>query len=82
MLGSIRDKATGWIAGIIVGALIISFAFWGISSYFGGGEVYVASVNGSEIKYQAFQRAFYTLRQQMQKVLGGDALSLEEEEFV
>ncbi len=82
MLGSIRDKATGWIAGIIVGALIISFAFWGVSSYFGGGETYVASVNGSKIKYQAFQRAFYTLRQQMQSVLGGDALSLQEEEYV
>jgi peptidyl-prolyl cis-trans isomerase D len=82
MLGTIRDKASGWIAGIIVGALIISFAFWGVSSYFGGGEVYVATVNGNEIKYQTFQRSFYRLRQQMQSVLGGDALSLEEEEFV
>lgn len=82
MLGTIRDKASGWIAGIIVGALIISFAFWGVSSYFGGGDIFVATVNGSEIKYQTFQRAFYTLRQQMQSVLGGDALSLEEEEFV
>ncbi|MBL1143170.1 MAG: hypothetical protein HND53_14225 [Proteobacteria bacterium] len=82
MLGIIRDKASGWIAGIIVGALIISFAFWGVSSYFGGGDIYVATVNDSKIKYQAFQRAFYSLRQQMQSVLGGDALSLEEEEFV
>ncbi len=82
MLGTIRDKASGWIAGIIVGALIISFAFWGVSSYFGGGDVYVATVNGSEIKYQSFQRSFYTLRQQMQSLLGGDVLSLEEEEFV
>jgi peptidyl-prolyl cis-trans isomerase D len=82
MLGTIRDKATGWIAGIIVGALIISFAFWGVSSYFGGGDVYVATVNGSEIKYTSFQRAFYNLRQQMQSVLGGDALTLEEEEFI
>jgi peptidyl-prolyl cis-trans isomerase D len=82
MLGIIRDKASGWIAGIIVGALIISFAFWGVSSYFGGGDIFVATVNGSEIKYQTFQRSFYTLRQQMQSVLGGDALSLEEEEFI
>lgn len=82
MLGIIRDKASGWVAGIIVGALIISFAFWGVSSYFGGGDIFVATVNGSEIKYQAFQRSFYTLRQQMQSVLGGDALSLEEEEFI
>jgi peptidyl-prolyl cis-trans isomerase D len=82
MLGTIRDKASGWIAGIIVGALIISFAFWGVSSYFGGGDVFVAKVNDSEIKYQSFQKAFYTLRQQMQSVLGGDALTLEEEEFI
>ncbi len=82
MLGIIRDKASGWVAGIIVGALIISFAFWGVSSYFGGGDIFVATVNGTEIKYQTFQRSFYTLRQQMQSVLGGDALSLEEEEFV
>jgi len=82
MLGTIRDKASGWVAGIIVGALIISFAFWGVSSYFGGGGINVASVNGSEINYQTFQRSFYTLRQQMQSMLGGDALSLEEEEFI
>jgi peptidyl-prolyl cis-trans isomerase D len=82
MLGLIRDKASGWVAGVIVGALIISFAFWGVSSYFGGGNILVATVNGSEIKYQTFQRSFYTLRQQMQSVLGGDALSLEEEAFV
>lgn len=83
MLGIIRDKATGWVAGIIVGALVLSFAFWGVSSYFGqGGDVNVASVNGTDIKLQAFQRSFYNLRKQMQSVLGDDALTLEEEEFV
>jgi len=82
MLGLIRDKASGWVAGVIVGALIISFAFWGVSSYFGGGDIFVATVNGSEIKYKTFQRSFYTLRQQMQSVLGGDALSLEEEQLI
>lgn len=82
MLGTIRDKSSGWIAGIIVGALIISFAFWGIGSYFGGQSINVATVNDAEIKYQSFQRSFYTLRQQMQSLLGGDALSLEEEQFV
>jgi peptidyl-prolyl cis-trans isomerase D len=82
MLGFIRDKATGWVAGIIVGALIISFAFWGVSFYFGqGAEIYVASVNGSDIKLQTFQRSFYSLRKQMQSIFG-DALSLEEEELI
>lgn len=83
MLGIIRDKATGWIAGIIVGALVLSFAFWGVSSYFGqGGDVNVASVNGTDINLKTFQKSFYTLRKQMQSVLQDDALTLEEEAFV
>ncbi|MCZ6804845.1 MAG: SurA N-terminal domain-containing protein [Proteobacteria bacterium] len=81
MLTIIRDRASGWVAGIIVGALIISFAFWGVSSYFGSGDVYVASVNGIDIKLQTFQRSFYTLRKQLQSVFG-DALSLEQEELI
>ncbi|MFT5396051.1 MAG: peptidyl-prolyl cis-trans isomerase D [Gammaproteobacteria bacterium] len=83
MLGMIRDKASGWIAGIIVGALVLSFAFWGVSSYFGqGGDVTVATVNDSDINLKAFQQSFYTLRKQMQSVLQDDALTLEEEAFV
>lgn len=82
MLGIIRDKASGIVATVIVGALIISFAFWGVNSYFGGPNVNVAMVNDSEISYQTFQRSFYSLRQQMQAVLGGDALSMEEEDYV
>ncbi len=83
MLGLIRDKASGWIAGIIVGALVLSFAFWGVSSYFGqGGDVNVATVNDSQIKLKSFQQSFYTLRKQMQTMLQDDALTLEEEAFV
>lgn len=82
MLGIIRDKASGLVASVIVGALIISFAFWGVSSYFGGGDINVAKVNDSEINYQSFQRAFYSLRQQMQSILGDDALTMEEEDYV
>jgi peptidyl-prolyl cis-trans isomerase D len=83
MLGIIRDKASGWIAGIIVGALVLSFAFWGVSSYFGqGGDVNVATVNGTDINLKSFQQSFYTLRKQMQSMLQDDALTLEEEELV
>ncbi len=83
MLGLIRDKASGWIAGIIVGALVLSFAFWGVSSYFGqGGDVTVATVNGSEINLKSFQQSFYTLRKQMQSMLKDDVLTLEEEALV
>jgi len=83
MLGIIRDRASGWIAGIIVGALVLSFAFWGVSSYFGqGGNVNVATVNDININLKTFQQSFYTLRKQMQSVLQDDALTLEEEAFV
>ena len=50
MLLAIRDRATGWIAWIIVILLIIPFALWGIQEYLGGGsEPVVAEVNGVEI---------------------------------
>ena len=83
MLGLIRDKASGWIAGIIVGALVLSFAFWGVSSYFGqGGDVNVATVNDSQIKLKSFQQSFYSLRKQMQSMLQDYGLPLEGEGFV
>ena len=82
MLAMIRDKATGWIAGVIVGLLVISFAFWGVSFYSGqAGEINVAKVNDADIPYQSFQRSFAQLRKQMQSVLG-DSLSLEEESLI
>ena len=82
MLSTIRDRATGWIAGVIVGLLIISFAFWGVSFYSGqSAGLNVALVNDTEISFQSFQRSFAQLRKQMQSVLG-DSLSLEEEAFI
>ena len=82
MLTAIRDRASGWIAAIIVGALIISFAFWGVSFYFGDGpELNVASVNDEQISQRAFQRSFQNFRQRMQAMFGG-SFSLEEDELI
>jgi peptidyl-prolyl cis-trans isomerase D len=50
MLQAIRDRATGWLAWLIVIILIIPFAFWGLNEYLGGGsDVVVADVDGTEI---------------------------------
>jgi peptidyl-prolyl cis-trans isomerase D len=51
MLQSIRDRTHGWIAGIIISLVILSFALWGIHSYLegGGGSDTVAKVNSVEI---------------------------------
>ena len=82
MLSTIRDRATGWIAGVIIGLLIISFAFWGVSFYSGqSGSITVALVNDTEISFRSFQRSFAQLRKQMQSILG-DSLSLDEEELI
>jgi len=71
MLQKIRDKSSGWVAGIIVGLLVLTFALFGINSYFGGGsEPVVAIVNDTEIKSTQFQRAFYNIRQQVQNLMG------------
>ncbi len=82
MLAIIRDKMTGWIAGLIVAALTLSFAFWGINFYLGNGAaIIVASVNDVEIERAVFQRALDDLQRQMQSVLDGP-LSSEEEDYV
>ncbi len=72
MLQSIRDKATGWIAYIIVGLISIPFLFWGIQSYLGaGGKRLVAEVNGEEISIEEFQRALQQQQQQLREMFGG-----------
>ena len=37
MLQTLRDKTSGWIATIVLGLLIIPFAFVGVNEYMGGG---------------------------------------------
>jgi peptidyl-prolyl cis-trans isomerase D len=74
MLQSIRDRTQGWIAGIIISLLILSFALWGIHSYF----VYSAStsavveVNGIEITKGELAIAYERLRRQLQSQLNSN----------
>lgn len=49
MLQNIRDNAQGTIAKIIIGAIVISFAFFGVESLIGGGSKSIATVNGEDI---------------------------------
>jgi len=71
MLSEIRDRATGWIAYIIVGIIIIPFAFWGVNQYFAGGEdVVVATVGDAEIQQNEYRRALDSRRRQLRQVMG------------
>jgi peptidyl-prolyl cis-trans isomerase D len=69
MLQSIRERATGWIAYTIIGLIVVTFALWGISSYFSSsGPLEVAEVGDSTISLQEFQQAFQQQRQQFPQV--------------
>ena len=72
MLQLIRDRAQGFVVGVIVLFICLTFALWGIDEYIGAsGEVIVAEVNGDEVQLNEFQRMFQRLRQQAQ-ILYGD----------
>lgn len=73
MLIEIRDKASSWVAYIIIGLLVLSFALWGIQEYFGGGGAApVANINGSEVLLPEFNQQFQQRKQALQSILGNN----------
>ena len=73
MLTAIRERATGWIAWVIVILITIPFALWGINSYFeGGSEIPAATVNGQEISAYEFQNELAAQRQALAQNLGSN----------
>ncbi|MDG4813394.1 SurA N-terminal domain-containing protein [Hydrogenovibrio sp. 3SP14C1] len=55
MLQSIRNHAQGWIAWVIVGLIILTFALFGIDQYAKGDKiVVVAEVNGEDVTASDF----------------------------
>ena len=49
MLTQIREKFAGGVAIVILGAIAVSFIFFGTNVDFSGGNIYAAKVDGSEI---------------------------------
>lgn len=72
MLQTIREHTQGWIAGTIITIIILSFALWGIHSYFvgGGGNTNVAVVNGVDITKEQLAVSYDRLRRQVQSQFG------------
>ena len=72
MLDSLRRHATGWVAKVLFGILVLSFAVWGIGDIFrapqGGGTV--AEVAGVDISAQEVGREFENRVAQMQEQFG------------
>ncbi len=81
MLQAIRNNVRSWAAGLIIGLIILSFALWGIQDYAGGGAAApVAKVNGEDIKFDDFQRAYQNERERLRQALGGNFDTLFQDE--
>jgi peptidyl-prolyl cis-trans isomerase D len=71
MLQTLREKTTGWVAVLIVGALAIPFAFVGIENYRNPTiSDYVAKVGDIEISRDDFSRRMDSMLRQRQAELG------------
>jgi peptidyl-prolyl cis-trans isomerase D len=80
MLQLIREKTSGFIAIFIVSALVVSFALWGVGSYFGeGAEVVALSVNDTDVELREYQRVYQTVSRQWQDLISERGGSLDDE---
>lgn len=71
VLQKIRERLTGILAIVILGILVIPFAFVGVNSYFqAGNENLVAVVDGQEITFNEFNQSFLDYRRRMQSIMG------------
>ncbi len=71
MLNALREKTQGLIGAALLVILVVPFALWGISSYFGGGSrVYVARGHGLRITQPQFARALAHQRAALEQAFG------------
>lgn len=71
MLLAIRERIMGVVGWIILGFLVVAFAFFGLNSYLQTDAVnFAAVVNGEEISSGQHQRAYELLRRRMEEQLG------------
>ena len=68
MLELIRNHSKGWLAKLILAAITIPFALFGIDQYLSGAgaNVPVAKVNGDEISLQEYSNTLESVRTRMQ----------------
>lgn len=68
MLQTIRDKITGWVAGIFLGTITLVFVFWGIDFQSTTGN-FAAKVDGERIPVETVRRAWQQRQSQLQQML-------------
>lgn len=70
MLENIRERSQGTAAKVILGLVIVTFAFAGIGSYTNSVDTSVAEVNGVKISQADFEKAFQNQRNRMVQQYG------------
>lgn len=79
MLETMRSQAQSWIAKLILGGIVLSFALWGIGDYFLGSRLQtIAEVDGEAIPdvafHQAYERQLNTYRALLGKQFSKEAI--------
>ncbi|MEA3404517.1 MAG: SurA N-terminal domain-containing protein [Pseudomonadota bacterium] len=71
MLQAIRSNAQGWIAWVIVGLIILTFALFGIDQYARGDKVVVvAEVNGEDLTARDFLMLYNRQKSRLEQQFG------------
>jgi peptidyl-prolyl cis-trans isomerase D len=68
MLQTIRDRISGWVATIFLGAIAVVFIFWGIDFQSSAGN-FAAKVNGDRIASETVRRAWQQRQSQLQQMM-------------
>lgn len=80
MLQQIRDKTQGWFTTVIISVICVTFVFWGVHSFMGGGSdtpFTAAKVNGSVITQSQLTATYNRLKEQQQMQLGANFVLTE-----
>lgn len=71
MLQALREKMTGWVALVVIGLMIIPFAFFGVGDYFSArSDNWVAKVGDREISPDDLRRRVEEFRSQARGMMG------------
>ncbi len=70
MLSLMRKQAGTWMIKVVLGAIVVVFAFWGVGSYTERKSNQVAAVNGEMITQSEYQKVYNTLLERMQQQFG------------
>lgn len=83
MLQRLRDRISGWIAGMVIALVGGAFILFGIEFYFEQGAAHqgdVATVNGVSLTQQELNHLFSQMQRQVMMQSGGHALSSAEDQ--